>query len=336
MPASTKQNVPFQMVINALLDESTMFPPTYLRRFSDIGAAELDQLKKIWPQVNPARRVGLLEDLEELNDSDLTVSFSDFNRFALQDSEPSVRVVAIRMLWEDSDIALAQTFTQMMDNDQDATVRAAAASALGMFVYLGELEEISESKLNQVVDDLLRVTTGPDTSPLVRRRALESLGYSSRKEVPPLIQSGFENGDLEWMKSALFAMGRSADPRWEHVVLSNLQHEDTNVQVEAVRAAGQLELVAARDTLIGFLTEDNDLDEDLFAAVIWSLSQIGGDEVRPLLEHLLATTEDEDVTEYIESALENLEFTQEFDILNMFDFEPGDEDDEDDASARLN
>lgn len=337
MPAGKKQNVPFQMVMDALLDESKMFPPTYLRRFSDISKEELEQVKKIWPQVNPARRVALLEDLEELNDTDMTVSFKDFNRFALSDSEPGVRVIAVRMLWEEPENALAHTFTQMMDNDPDATVRSAAASALGMFVYLGELEEIPQPLHQQVVEDLLRVTSGPDTA-LVRRRALESLGFSGREEVQPLIQSGFDNGDLEWMTSALYAMGRSADPRWEQAVLSTLDHDDPRVQAEAVRAAGQLELVSAREMLINLVSLYPELDEDVYAAAIWSLSQIGGEDVRAVLENELEQTEDDDLADYIESALENLEFTEEFEVLDMFDFEPDDEeeDEEDGKRTRLN
>lgn len=337
MPAGKKQNVPFQMVMDALLDESKMFPPTYLRRFSDISKEELEQVKKIWPQVNPARRVALLEDLEELNDTDMTVSFKDFNRFALSDSEPGVRVIAVRMLWEEPENALAHTFTEMMDNDPDATVRSAAASALGMFVYLGELEEIPQPLHQQVVDDLLRVTSGPDTA-LVRRRALESLGFSGREEVQPLIQSGFDNGDLEWMTSALYAMGRSADPRWEQAVLSTLDHDDARVQAEAVRAAGQLELVSAREMLINLVSQYPELDEDVYAAAIWSLSQIGGEDVRAVLENELEQTEDDDLADYIESALENLEFTEEFEVLDMFDFEPDDEeeDEEDGKRTRLN
>lgn len=337
MPAKKTHNVPFQMVINALLDESKMFPPTYLRRFSDISKEELEQVEKIWPQVNPARRVALLEDLEELNDSDLTVSFKDFNRFALNDSEPGVRVIAVRMLWEEPENALAQKFTQMMDDDPDATVRSAAASALGMFVYLGELEEIPQPLHQQVVDDLLRVTSGPDTT-LVRRRALESLGFSGREEVPPLIQAGFDSGDLEWMTSALFAMGRSADPRWEQAVLSMLDHDEQRIQAEAARAAGQLELAAAREILIDLVGQYPDLDEDVYANSIWSLSQIGGDEVGAVLENALEQTEDEDLADFIESALENLEFTEEFEVLDMFDFgaPDEDEDEEDGANPRLN
>ena len=322
MANPSKKNIPFQMVIDALLDESRIFPPTYLHRFSDIGKVELESLKKIWLSINTARRQALLEDLEELAEADTLVSFDDLSKFALTDPDPAVRTVAIRLLWEDQDLKLIPIFMTMMENDQDAIVRAAAASALGLFVYLGELEEIPSDILHSVEDNLLRVTAGTDL-PNVRRRALEALGYSGRPEVPPLIQSGYETNDIEWQSSAIFAMGRSADPRWEAQIFQMIHHPDVRIQVEAVRAAGQLELASARLPLDMIIVDDEEgIDEEVFAAAVWSLSQIGGESVRQALDKLLETTEDEDAIEYIEHALENLSFTEDFEIFDMLDFDP--------------
>jgi HEAT repeat protein len=317
-----KKNVPFQTVIAALLDESNIFPPTYLHRFSDINKEDLHALKKVWLQANPARRQALLEDLEELAESDTVVSFDDLALYALNDPEPGVRTVAIRLLWEDQDLKLVPLFINMMENDADPMVRAAAASALGLFVYLGELEEIPAETLRSVEDNLLRTTSGAD-HPIVRRRALEALGYSSRPEVPSLIQSGYDSGDTEWLSSTLFAMGRSADPRWEAPVLQMLHHPDSRVQVEAVRAAGQLELASARMPLLDLLDEEmrEELDDDVFIAAIWSVSQIGGETIRETLERLLESTEDDDEADYIDRAIENLSFTEDFGIFEMFDFD---------------
>ena len=45
--------------------------------------------------------------------------------------------------------------------------------------------------------------------------ALESLGYSSRPDVIKLIESALQRTESEWQASALTAIGRSADERWE-------------------------------------------------------------------------------------------------------------------------
>lgn len=324
MPAKKQKNIPFQLVVAALLDENTPFPPTYLHRFSKMAADELEQLKRAWLQVNPARRLALLEDLEDMLEGDNLVILDDLSRFALQDPDPAVRTTAIRMLWDDPDLKLVNTFTGILRTDPEPVVRAAAASALGLFVYLGELEEVPDGLHEQVEDELLRVMGGPDHA-IVRRRALESLGYSGREEVVELIQSGYQNGDLEWLASALFAMGRSADPRWERPVLEMLRHEDTTVQTEAARAAGALELAAAREPLLELLEQPQALEDDLYAAVVWSLSQIGGENVRETLERMAEETDDDEDADFLDQALENLDFTEGFDVLDMFDFDEGEE-----------
>jgi HEAT repeat protein len=172
---------------------------------------------------------------------------------------------------------------------------------------------------------LLKVLSGTDT-PIVRRRALESLGFSSREEAPAVFRKAYDDGDTQWLASALFAMGRSADEQWEESILKNLNHSDPDVQVEAIRAAGQLELDSAREPLLKMIEEGEGLDVDLRAAAIWSLSQIGGEGVREALDRLYDDTEDESEAEYIEDALDNLSFTDGVADLGMLGF-PVDEED---------
>ena len=320
------RQISFQQVLTALLDGETPFPPKYLHRFSDIAPEDMAELKKVWPQVSGERRANLLADLEELAELDTLVSFDDIGRFALQDNDPGVLVNAIRLLWECEDPKLIPIFIRLMEKEDDEMVRASAAMALGLFVYLGELEEIPLEIFELVVDRLYSRLMSED-APIVRRRTLESLGYSSRAEIQSQIQNAYESKDLEWIASALFAMGRSADARWEKLVLATLDHPDLNVQIEAVRAAGQLELSSARKKLLKILKNHDQIDEDVKAAAIWSLSQIGGERVRDVLETMLEESEDEDEIDYLEKALENLEFTDGFREFSMYEFDMPDEDD---------
>jgi len=320
-----KKNVPFNQVITALLDNNQPFSPTFLHRFSDINPEDLAELKDAWLQVNPDRRAAVLEDLEELAESDTLVNFDDFSRSVLDDPNPRARAAAIRLLWECEDTRLVPVFIRMMEHDEDLVVRASAATALGLFIYLGELEEISDTILKKVEESLLSTVASQEPA-LVRRRALESLGFSSRPEVPAIIEKAYQDGDKEWQASALFAMGRSADSRWERSVLDRLDDSEADVLLEAVRAAGALELDAARQDLLELLASNAETDEEVTAAAIWSLSQIGGGNVREALEALMEHTDDDDLAEYIEQALDNLNFTEEFPAFSMLDFDPQDKD----------
>jgi len=320
-----KSPVTFKELTAALLDNNRPFSPRYLHLFSDIASNDLEALKKIWLQVNLDRRVALLEDLEELAEADTVVSFDALARFALSDPDARIRATAIRLMWESDDIRLVPIFIRMMFEDKEEIVRAQAASAIGLFVYVGELEAIPSLTHHKIEDDLLKVLTGTD-APLVRRRALESLGFSSREEIPPLIRRAYNENDPQWLASALFAMGRSADQQWDESVLDNLDHPEQDVQIEAIRAAGQLELAVAREGLLKKLEDFEEMDIDMRAAIVWSLSQIGGEGVREALDKLYDGIEDEDESEYIEEALDNLSFTDSDGDLSMLGL-PMNEDD---------
>ena len=320
-----KSLVTFKEVIAALLDNNRPFSPRYLHKFSDISSTDLESLNKIWLQVNLDRRVTLLEDLEELAEADTVVSFDELARFALSDPDGRIRTIAIRLMWESDDVRLVPVFTKMMFEDKEEIVRAQAATAIGLFVYVGELEAIPSFSHHKIENDLLKVLNGTDT-PLVRRRALESLGFSSREEIPALIRKAYNENDTQWLASALFAMGRSADEQWEESILKGLDLPDPDVQIEAIRAAGQLELGSAREDLLNKVEELEELDVDMRAAVVWSLSQIGGEGVREALAKLFDDTEDEDEAEYIEEALDNLSFTDSVGDLSMLGLPVNEED----------
>lgn len=315
-----KQSEPFHIAISALLDDSAQFPPILLHRFSDMDQNELAEFKQIWPKINPTRRAALLEDLKEIAENDTLVCFDDIGRSALTDNNPQVRTFAIHLLWECEDEKLAPVFIHMMENDNKPSVCAAAATALGLFIYLGELEKISFETHKIVEKSLIKMIHSQDDIPLLRRKAMESLGFSSHKEVPNIIQAAYDLDDKEWIASALFAMGRSADTRWEKAIINMLDHLVIDVQQEAICAAGQLELVSARQPLLNLLMNEEQINDDIRAAIIRALSQIGGENVHETLERLLEETEDQDKIDYIKVAIDNLKLTNGFQIYDMLDF----------------
>jgi HEAT repeat protein len=309
----------FQKVIDSLLANSGEFPRQYLQEFSDIGTNELRSLLDAWPRVELKRKLTLLDQLDALAETDTLVSFDDFASALLTDPDPQVRTRAIRLLDESEDVKLVPSFLDMLTNDPDINVRAQAATVLSLFVDLGELEEIPETIYHQVEDALLTSITGEDDA-RVRRAALESLGYSSREDVSTLIQSSFQREDPHWKVSALTAMGRSADERWADEVTRSLVSENDNIRKAAVQAAGELSLRSSRPLLLRMLNEEE--DSTVISAAIWSLSQIGGEDVRTYLENILDQTEDEELMAFLEEALDNLAFTEDLERFDLLSFDP--------------
>jgi HEAT repeat protein len=184
---------------------------------------------------------------------------------------------------------------------------------------LGELEELDGDVHREAEETLMKVVSGEEHASL-RKLALESVGYSSRVEVETLIHTAFNRSDPTWVASALIAMGRSSDEQWSEDVVSMLLNEDPRIRLAAVQAAGDLRIEDARPIILGMLLEGEEDEDDVIAAGIWSLSQIGGDDVRIFLTDMLDRTEDEDVIGFIEDALENLDLTddlEKFDLLAL-------------------
>ena len=324
--------IPFQELVDALLNVDKPFHPRYLYRLSDLPDEDLDRLEATWSQVPLWRRQALMEDIEELGESDFVLSFEAVGLLAVKDADPKVRLLGARTLWEFEETKLIPLFSNLLINDKSPDVRAAAATGLGKFIYLGEIEELPQKILVKVEDLLLSVINGKDT-PKVRCRALEAIGFSSRKEVAPLIETAYTSGNKDWLTSALFAMGRSANEKWIDKVVSMLQHKIPAIRTEAARAAGELDIKSVRQELFDLLDDDN---EDVRAAAIWSLSQIGGEGVRDRLEDIQRKAQDEEEEDYLESALDNLSFNEEVDRFTLYeldeDLEEGDLEDLDDGT----
>ena len=315
MPKPNKETFEFAAIKDALLNNQAPFPPAMIYYFSDIPQEDLDLLVQVWPEVWIERRRGLLEDMENLAESDTLLFFDPVAIMCLDDEDPVARATAIRLLWQSQEEDLVPMLLRRLNQDPESIVRAAAATGLGMFVYLGECEEIKESTYQQVLQNLIKVHLSSDDR-LVRRRALEALGYASHPEIPDFIRRAYNTDDEEWLQSALCAMGRSCDSLWTESVLDMFAHPDSVVRYEAIRAAGELELTDAREPLFDLLEEGTD-DDDIYFAAIWALSKIGGEGVRTLIEIALDETEDMEEVQFLEEALENLDFTEQINTFDM-------------------
>ncbi|MCE9645700.1 MAG: HEAT repeat domain-containing protein [Chloroflexi bacterium] len=311
----------FQNILDHLLDSKKDIPQSHLQYYSDLDPKSLRLFLDIWPSVKPARKLLLLDQLINNMDTDNIVSYIDIGRSLLDDTDAEVRSRAIRLQAESDDPKLAVKLTDILLNDPELDPRMEAANLLGEFILLGELEKLPGTIQRKAEDALISIVRSEDT-PVLRKRCLEALGYSSRTELEGLIESAFQRADPTWIASALRAMGRSHDERWNEDVVSMLLNDDPRIRFAAVEAAGELIIQDAGPILLQMLEEEEE-DDDVVAGAIWSLSQIGGDDARIYLLNLIENTEDEDAVAFLEDALENLDFTEE---LNKFDLLSLDED----------
>jgi len=313
----------FQNVLEHLSNSNKDIPHSHLKFYSDLDPKSIKLFLDVWTRVEPTRKLVLLDQLLSYLDSDTIVSYEEIGRVLLDDPDARVRTRAIRLLVESDDPKLADKLIDIFLHDAEFAPRLEAVQLLGEFILLGELDKVNQSLQRRMEDALIGLVRSEEDSTL-RKRALESLSFSSRPEIAALIESAFERIDPAWIASALRAMGRSHDERWKENVVSMLLDEDPIIKFAAIEAAGQLIIEEAVPILLQIL-DDEEEPEDVATAAIWALSQIGGDDARTYLVALIDQTEYEDLVEFLEDALENLNFTEEF---NKFDLLTLDEDDE--------
>ncbi|MCB0045968.1 MAG: HEAT repeat domain-containing protein [Caldilineaceae bacterium] len=304
-------------VLEYLIGAGGELNPQSLRVFSDLSAAQAEQVRRDWPLIPAQRREAVLTYLTTLAEEELDLHLGPLLRVLLGDSEPTIRRLAMEGLWEDLGGDLIGPLVQLLYNDEDAGVRAAAAQALGPFVLAGELDELDTALSMRAEEALLAVLLQPEEDTDVRRNALESIAYSGEMGVRQLIEDAYYDADEAMRVSALTAMGRSADIRWRGLVRAELLNPSPAMRGEAARACGELDARAATPELITLLE-----DEELFVRLnaIAALGQIGGKEAR---EALRAHKDAGDVNdpledEAVELALEELLFSQDNDIA-LFD-----------------
>jgi len=239
----------------------------------------------------------------------------DFNalfRLTMKDEDAEVRALSIDGLWEDEEVNLITPLVQVLGNDPAERPRAAAASSLGRFVLMADLEEIESRYAKLLRGALLKAIGSREESLEVRRRAVESIAYSSEDCVQDVIAQAYADADERMRISAVFAMGRSADKAWSDAALKELSSTNPAMRYEAARACGELEVSSAVPALVRLL---DDPDREVQAAAIAALGQIGGRQARRALERCLRSA-DEVISMAAEDALAELELGQE--PLDMF------------------
>jgi HEAT repeat protein len=300
-----------------LSEDDSPLPIENFSAISDMDSEEFSAFFDVWQALSAARRRELILELGRQADEHIELNFDLINRAGLRDEDPTVRQTAISNLWECQDVDLIAVYLQSLRDDPSSGVRVAAADALGRYVLLGELEEIASEDHHEIENALLSVMDTEVIS-LLQQSCIEALGYSSRKESESVIERAYGSDDPDIRKSAMVAMGRSYNQRWEPQVISEMTNPYPGIRAEAARAAGELELSVAIEHLIELL---DDVHHTVQEAAIWSLGQIGGERAEEALIALQDLTEEEHMLKVIEDALDHLAFLKGSPDFALLDFE---------------
>lgn len=290
-------------LLSLLSDDNEKLLYSLLGDLSDLDRVELAELQAIWPGINPARRQELIRALTEMAEEHVEYDFCSIFHWTLSDPDPLIRVLSIEGLWEEENPRLVPVFLDMLKHDDVIDVRAAAAVALGRFIVWSECGDIANCPEEDAIDVLWQILHDEAEHVDVRRRALESVAACSRPGITRLIENALFGNEPAMRPSALFAMGRTLDPRWIPYLISELNQPDPELRLESVRSLGELEARAAVSYIINLIARETDID--VAGVALEVLGHIGGDEARKALE--AATEQDNEVlADAAEAVLDNL------------------------------
>ena len=277
----------------------------YLHALSGMTREQMELFQDAWSEMGVERRRLVVRRLAELTEISFEVSFDPIFFLAMGDDDGEVRAAAIRGLWENEARGLIPVLIHLLKSDESDDVRAAAAEALGRFVLLGEMEKIDAATAALVEDSLRATIENADETVETRRRAVESIAYSSQAGVPQIIRAAYHSDADTMQVSALCAMGRSADPsRWRNLVVAQLRNQNPELRYESARACGELELAPAVPRLGEMAVRDG--DPEVRQAAVWALGSIGGKEAQRMLE-ACCESDDESLSDAAAAALDEMD-----------------------------
>jgi HEAT repeat protein len=276
---------------------------TDITAFSDLAIEEVEQVRGVWGRLPAGARETILVRAAELSEDNVDLDFVRLARIGLDDALPAVRRSAAEALWENEDRPTAERLAELVRDDPDASVRAAAAAALKPVVIQREFGAVDDSLGDAVIGALRQAASRGNESNDVRATAIESLGPRDLPWVHGLITDAYDDEDPRLRVAAVRAMGDSANDRWLEYLADQARSDDPAFRFEAATSIG---LIGSEDGFEYLEELLDDEDTEVLLATVAALGEIGGEPALELLRDFKRRAPEgteELVDEAIEAAL---------------------------------
>jgi hypothetical protein len=288
-------------IVKALSSLRMPLPRPILAGLSEVDDAAMERITPVWRSLGSAIRVMVLNALTEYSELNHDVDYRRFGGIVIEDSDPDVRVAAIRLQWENESPEHMATLINLAMDDPSEKVRIEAINELGRYSLLMELGNLNARQGDELKSGLVGVTN--HSSPFIRAAAIAALAYAREIDIDTQVRELYANPSVTIQVAVMTAMGRTCDPKWETEVIQGLKSDEADISYAAARAAGEIGLVRVVGELRDFLGSG---DSELVDIALWALSEIATVEAIACIEeylHSIADEEDQDLVEAVEDAL---------------------------------
>ena len=296
-------SLPIEKIIADLVNIEQPLRNSRLVALSNLNLEELELWEQAWNSIEPKRQRQIMYRLVELAEDNLQLNFDGIFRNCLKDQDAEVRGKAVEGLWESEDTSLINPFINLLEQDDSVNVQVAAATALGKFAMLAELNKLRSCYTSKICQTLLGVISDKNRAVEVRRRALEAVAPLNLPQVEKNIREAYQSHSRKLKSSAIYAMGKNCNRSWLPLLLRELSSADAEIRYEAAGACGELGEEEAAPYLIELV---GDSDVDVQMAALQALGKIGGSEAKKYLQQCL-NNPSEVIHQAAEQALGELE-----------------------------
>ena len=278
-----------------------------LRDLSGIDDKRARSIVNAWQEWPLEEAIKTVSELRRVTETDRSLEFDAIFRAATSFHAPQVRIESVRALMDGGSIATVQVLIAVLERDEMADIRAAAATALRALGDPSQSRKIPgtmQDRLKAGLREAIHVD-----EPLVRGKALVALAALRDDDAPDLIDAMFDEaiGNPQLMSDVLTAMGETNDPSWLPTIEDAFYSDDNQIRIAAVLAFGKI----ARDEDVESLSEPfDDHVLEVQMATVKALEEIGTAQAREMLELAVSSSEPE-VQQLAQVALEALKADDE-------------------------
>ncbi len=302
-----RPNPTVEAIIEHLLKgEDASTSETLLYGLSDLSESYIEEIRPVWQNLEAGYKQLLMQILIDEMESHFDLNYDALGLLGIEDTESLVRRASVEILGESESLRVMRRLFQLLKLEKVSAVKAETARVLGHFILLDEVGDIKEGATREIRHFVESLYQDKSQSVDVRARALEAIANSSESVVEVYIKDSYRSDDDELKLASVVAMGRSADrQQWESIILNELMYGRGDIQIEAARATGELQIGEAIPHLMKLFEED---DIEAQTIIIWALGEIGNREATRYLERIAEIAEeneDDDMLELVEEALGN-------------------------------
>ena len=268
--------------------------------FSALDDTAWPRFVELWEGLESEHRLTLLSRLGEAAEEILRLDFARVYEHALDDTDPTVRELAVRLASEAPTIPLAERYLDLAATDPDEEVRVAALEELSAFTFEAQVEDWPSAEQSRLERFLSTTLHDREADFNIRRAALLSESYLTTDGVVSDIRWAQTQPDLEAV--AVEAMGRNCQDMWIPDIQAALRSDEARLQVAAAGASAELE---DQRLIPDLLLQLRDPEDEVRLAAVAALGIIGGEDAKDALTDLLQSR-DRDVRTAAKDALDEL------------------------------